>query len=220
MSSASLRPLVLGLAILGAVVPSLVASPAHAKGWQEMHQTSDDVRVSIEPDGTALVQHHMRYRVVAGHFTTIDLPGVVEGAEPLPDAVVASEKTGEVEAHLEVHPKDERTLRVVIDTPKGLRRGSYVVDARYRVNLVAAKQLARDGAMWRLSWTTPAAPEGHDSVRVVFDLPSAATEPRLFVPAGQASEPVVDTTMSTLRRGTERDELELVRRRVRAKPAR
>lgn len=214
MSSASLRPLVLGLAILGAVVPSLVASPAHAKGWQEMHQTSDDVRVSIEPDGTALVQHHMRYRVVAGHFTTIDLPGVVEGAEPLPDAVVASEKTGEVEAHLEVHPKDERTLRVVIDTPKGLRRGSYVVDARYRVNLVAAKQLARDGAMWRLSWTTPAAPEGHDSVRVVFDLPSAATEPRLFVPAGQASEPVVDTTMSTLRRGTERDELELVRAHV------
>jgi hypothetical protein len=214
MSSTSLRPLLLGLAILGALAPSLIAAPAEAKGWQEMHQTSDDVRVSIEPDGTALVQHHMRYRVVAGHFATIDLPGVVEGAEPLPDAVVASEKTGEVEAHLETHPKEERTLRVVIDAPKGLRRGSYVVDVRYRVNLVAAKQLARDGAMWRLAWTTPAAPEGHDSVRVVFDLPAAATEPRLVVPATQANEPVVDTTMSTLRRGSERDELELVRAHV------
>jgi hypothetical protein len=66
--------------------------------------------------------------------------------------------------------------------------------------------LTRDGAMWKLSWTAPPASEGHDGARVTFDLPAAPTEPRL---AGEAT-----TTLATLRRGAERDELELVRPHV------
>lgn len=210
MSSTPQRLLIgLGLLALTAATPA-----ARAKGWQEMHQTSDDVRVTVESDGTALVHHHMRYQVRAGKFSSIELAGVVEGAEPLPEATVVSEKTGEVEAHLEADPKVERALKIVIDDPKGLRRGTYLVDARYRVNLVTAKQLTRDGAMWRLNWVTPPDPDGHDSVRVVFDLPTAVTEPRLVAQGAEGTEPAVDTTMATLRRGAERDELELVRAHV------
>ena len=60
---------------------------ADAGGWQEMHETSDDVRIEILPDGQADVQHHLRYRVVAGHFKTFDLAGID------PRAVVVAEAT-------------------------------------------------------------------------------------------------------------------------------
>ena len=49
---------------------------AEAKGWEEVHQTSDDVRVSVGADGVAVIQHHLRYRIVAGRFKTLDFAGL------------------------------------------------------------------------------------------------------------------------------------------------
>ena len=51
--------------LLSLAAAALVARPASAGGWQEMHETSDDVRLDVGPDGVATVQHHLRYRVVA-----------------------------------------------------------------------------------------------------------------------------------------------------------
>ena len=79
---------------------------------------------------------------------------------------------------------------------------------KYRLDLVAAKMLVRDGAMWRLAWTAPTSPEGHDGARVVFEVPSAPTEPRLASPEQAA------TTLATLRREPDKDELELVRAHI------
>jgi len=62
--------------------------------------------------------------------------------------------------------------------------------------------------MWKVAWTAPPAPEGHDGARVLFEIPTAPTEPRL---AGAAESA---TTLTTLRRSAERDELELVRAHV------
>lgn len=175
-----------------------------------MHETSDDVRVEIGPDGVANIEHHLRYRIVAGHFKQIDLVGIDPRAELSPEAILKPEKgnSAEVLGRVEPVPKTPGTVRILIDEGKGLTRGAYVVDVKYRLDLVATKMLARDGAMWKVSWTAPPAPEGHDGARVIFDLPAAPTEPRL------AAALESTTTLSTLRRGPERDELELVRAHV------
>ncbi|GEM_PF-479436 len=213
--------------VLIAAAVTALAPPADAAGWQEIHQTSDDVRFEVGPDGVATVQHHLRYRIVAGRFKTVEIAGIHPAAEIAPEAVFVSEKTGaEVLARVEaVEPtpnkRDEAastdkpseagakpiTLRLMIDEGKGLGRGIYTVDVTYKLDLVATKLLARDGAMWRIAWTAPPAPEGHDGARVVFDLPAAPTEPRLAGIAGS-------TTLATLRRSAERDALELVRAHV------
>ncbi len=182
---------------------------AGAGGWQEMHETSDDVRLEVGADGVATVQHHLRYRIVAGHFKTFDLVGVDPRAEVASGAVVTPEKGGsEIAARVEPVAKAPGTLRIMIDEGKGIGRGTYVVDVKYRLDLVATRMLTRDGAMWKLAWTAPPAPEGHDGARVIFDVPAAPTEPRLAAAAEST------TTLATVRRSTERDELELVRAHV------
>jgi hypothetical protein len=191
---------VIGVLALGRV--------AGASSWQEVHATADDVRIEVGADGIATVQHHLRYRVVAGHFKTFEIAGLDPHAEIAPDAVFTPEKAGsDVAARVETVAKTPGTVRIVIDEGKGLGRGAYLVDVKYRLDLVATKMLVRDGAMWKVSWTAPPAPEGHDGARVVFDVPSAPTEPRLA--SGATS-----TMLPTLRRGPERDELELVRAHV------
>jgi hypothetical protein len=183
-------------------------SPAGARGWEEVHQTSDDVRVTVGADGLAVVQHHLRYRIVAGHFKTLDFTGVEPTAELVVETTALAEKGGELPAHVTPNPKTPGAVKIAFDEPKGIGRGVYVLDVSYRLDLVAAKMLVRDGAMWRLAWTAPPSPEGHDGARVVFELPSAPTEPRLASPEQAA------TTLATLRREPEKDELELVRAHI------
>lgn len=200
----------LGALLIGGL--SLVATDAAAGGWVEAHETSDDVRLEVGVDGVATVTHHLRYRIVAGRFKSFDIVGIDTHAEIVPEATFSPEKGGdETAGHLEPSTKTPGTFHLMVDDPKGkgLARGAYVVDVKYRLDLVANKMLTRDGAMWKLAWTAPPAPEGHDGARVVFDVPSAPTEPRLATAANEAT-----TTLATLRRSGERDELELLRPHV------
>lgn len=191
---------------------TLAAGVVHAAGWQEIHQSSDDVRLDVGADGVATVQHHLRYRVVAGHFKTLEATGFDPRMEFATDAVVSCvscEKGGlETVAHVEPVAKAPGAIRLTLDDAKGLGRGTYEAIVKYRVDLVATKMLSRDGALWKLAWTSPVAIEGQDGARVTFDLPAGPTEPRL---AGTDDSV---TTLSTLRRGADRDELELVRAHV------
>ena len=198
------------LSLLFFSATALVAAPARAGGWQELHQLSDDVRILVADDGTATVQHHLRFRVVAGKWKTFEVVGIDPSAEIASEATVTMEKGNvDVSAHAEVNPKKPDTIRIVFDErPRGLTRGTYVVDASYKLDLVKAKMITRDGAMWRVAWTAPPSPQGHDGARVVFELPQAPTEPRLAKSDGPA------TTIATLRRLPDRDELELVRAHV------
>jgi len=182
--------------------------PAAAAGWQEIHQTSDDVRVAVGSDGLAVVTHHLRYRVVAGRFKTLEFAGIDTRAELVADAVVLPEKGGEIAARVEPNAKAPGAVKINVDDARGLPRGSYAIDVKYKLDLVATKMLVRDGAMWRLSWTAPASPEGHDGARVIFETPSAPTEPRLAAPE------LATTTLVTLRRESDHDELELVRAHI------
>ncbi len=186
----------------------LVGTTARAGGWQEVHQTSDDLRIAVAPDGIATFEHTLRYRIVAGKLKTLDVSSIDPRGELAPETTVVAEKGGEIAARVEPNPKSPGTARIVIDDPKGLGRGVYVASVKYKLDLVATKILARDGAMWRLAWTAPAATEGRDGARVVFELPPAPTEPRL--PAADAAQ----TTLATFHRLADKDELELVRPHV------
>lgn len=197
------------LTIFALSVGALAApGAAHAKGWEEVHQTSDDVRLTIGADGMAMVQHHLRFRIVAGHFKSFDFAGIDPRAELSTETTVLVEKGGEIAGHIMANPKTPGAVKIMFDEPRGLGRGVYVLDVKYKIDLVATKMLVRDGAMWRLAWTAPPSPEGHDGARVIFELPSAPTEPRLASPEQAA------TTLATVRREPEKDELELVRAHI------
>lgn len=195
----------LGKALGVLFVVAFVPRAAEAKGWEEVHQTSDDVRIRVAPDGTALVSHHLRYRVVAGHFMTLDFGGIDPSAELIPESQLLPEKGGSIPAHIEANPKVPGSVRISHEQAGGLGRGVYVIDVSYRLDLVATQRLVRDGSMWRLTWTSPPSLEGRDGARVVFELPSAPTEPRL------GSPDLAETTLVTVRRDPDKDELELVR---------
>src|SRR5690349_963799 len=84
----------------------LFLAPSARAAWQEMHETSDDVRLEIGPDGVATVAHRLRIRVVAGHFKTLELAGIDARAQVAPQALVTAEKGGaELPARVEADPK-------------------------------------------------------------------------------------------------------------------
>ena len=188
-----------------------VGRDANAKGWEEVHQTADDVRVVVAPDGVATFTHQLRYRIVAGRFKTLDVPSIDPRGELVAEANLVAEKGGEIPARVERFEATAKTpagVHLVFDEGKGITRGAYVATVKYKLDLVAAKILARDGAMWKIAWSAPPSVEGRDGARVVFELPPAPTEPRL------GGTETAQTTLATLRRFADKDELELVRPHV------
>ncbi len=182
------------------------SASAREAAWQEVHRVSEDVRIELGPDAVAIVQHHLRYKIVAGQFKTLDVAGLDPRGELAPDVRILAEKGGaEIPAKIERLAASPGNARLVTEDGKPLGRGSYAVDVRYRLDFVGAGLVAKEGAMWTVSWVTPAGREGHDSARIVFSLPAAPTEPRVAA----TLEPT--TTLATLRRAPSRDELELVR---------
>jgi hypothetical protein len=192
------------LAIGGVIVSSAI--PARA-AYTEVHQTGDDVRLEVDAAGVARIEHAVRYRVVAGALKQFDLPGLEKDITIDPSATITTDEGRELSAHVAPAEGRERTLRVTVDEAKGLRRGLYTFHLRYETDLVAAKELVKDGAMWRLEWASPPAPEGLDGMRVVVAAPPADTEPR-------ALRGPDDGILATLRRAPDEDELELARPHV------
>jgi len=103
-------------------------------------------------------------------------------------------------------------LKITIGDPKGVRRGTYLFVFRYRTDLRARDLIHRDGAMVRIHWDGPIFDDGFDNARVVFQLPAAPTPPRV------PQEVVADedrslsaSFLSEVRRGSEHDEIELLR---------
>lgn len=203
-------PLLAILTVLFAlIVPATATATAPGAGtWQEAHQTNGDVRVTVGADGVALFRHRIRLRIVAGRFKYVDLLGLDPRGEVASDVRVLPEKGSEIAGRAEPSPKVPGATRLTFDDPKGLSRGVYTIDVSYRMDLIATDVLVRDGGLLKLAWTSPAAAEGVDGARVVFDLPAAKTPPRL------ASVDDAPTTVVTIDRGTERDEVELLRARV------
>ncbi len=200
----------------------LVGYAHAAPGWQEWHQTGNDLVVSVSPQGKARIEHHVRYRVVAGKFTSFDLPAIDIDAAIAPEVSVVTDDGTRLTAHAEgisakatrddpdVDPRTQQVVRVSMDDARGLKRGTYSFTVVYEEDALTTGHLVKDGALWRLSWSLPASAEGRDGVRAVFQLPPAPTEPR----AADRDDGAPETVMATLRRSPSSDELELVRAHV------
>jgi hypothetical protein len=207
------------LAVFAAAIVAACATaslPAHA--WQEAHEVTDEVKVLVDPDGTAHFDHAIAYRVVRGPLRAFDVIGVEKSAVPDKDVLVTAPDGRELTAQAEMHDPSENAvgvhqgvLRVTVDEPRALMRGTFVFHVKYKVDLVAAQELVRDGAMWRLAWAAPVANEGFDGGRFTFTVPAAPTEPRALNPATGATD---ESILSTLHRAPDHDELELVRPHV------
>lgn len=183
------------------------AAPAGAE-YQEARTVSDDVRVKVGADGMASVARQLRVRVVAGRYKSFDVGGIVPQATLAADTALLADDGRALVAHVARHPKLPDVVRLSFDEPKGLGRGTYAFALSYAVDLVAAKNLERDGSSWKLSYAMLPTNEGRDAARVVFDLPAAPVAPTLADPDGAS------TTLATHRRLGDRDELELVRAHV------
>ncbi len=191
----------------GMLASALIASPAHA--WVESHQAGDDIRVRVDASGIAHVEHTIPYRVKRGPLRSFDLTGVEKGVIAEEAALITTEDGKELGAHVTM--LTDHVLRVTIEEPRQLLHGVFTFHVKYTVDLVASKELTRDGSLWKLSWSAPVATEGFDGARIVFELPPAQAEPKVVHPeTGNVDESV----LATLTREKDRDELVVVRPHV------
>jgi hypothetical protein len=195
------------IALAVGLVAAVAARRAHA--WQEAHQIGGAATVVVDPSGVASVQDELRWRVARGQLGPIDLRNVDPSAVVEPEVAITADDGRKLGAH--AVRRDDGTVRITLDDPRALMRGNFAVELRWRVDLIATRAISRDGATWRLAWSAPTAADGFDNARTTFDLPAAASEPR---PIAADTGAVDDGAVATLRRGPERDILELVRPHV------
>jgi hypothetical protein len=195
------------VALAIAFLPLVVATPARA--WQEAHELGQDFVVRVEPTGVASVEDRVRWRVVRGPLKSIDFGNLDVDQLRDPSVTVTAEDGRLLAAHLV--RQDARTFRVVIDAPRAPAHGVFAFDLRWQTDLVQGHALVKDGATFRLAWSAPAALDGFDGARTVFDVPAAADPPQAIVPeTGLVDEGAV----ASLRRDPGRDVLELTRPHV------
>jgi len=221
-------PMLAVFAVLVVAVLALLALPRPAWAWVEVHVAGDEARLSVERGGAALVEHKVTLKINGGPLRALDIRGVDPDAVPEPDGYVVPHKDAQRRSlasaspvALELLPREKPgddghepppVLRVRFDG-KGLARGIYVLQFRYRTELGKRGLIREDGALSRLTWTGPTWDDGLDAARLTVELPAAPTEPRAdaseSVAEGDAIAPPM--TLATVRRGRDRDELELVR---------
>ena len=187
----------------------MLLASTDARAWQEIHETGADVFVELGTDGVASIHDVLRWHVVRGPLHWIDLEGVDSAGMTDAGVTVTAEDGRTLGAHLD--PRDEHAVRVTVDDPKAFQRGTFLFDVRWRADWVKAHAIARDGAAWRVAWTSPLASEGLDSVKTTFVFPPARQAPAAIFPDTGA---VDDTALATFRREPSRDVLELVRPHV------
>jgi len=205
--------------------------PRPAYAWVDARVAGDDARVDVAKDGSARVEHKITLKISGGPLRALDLRGVDSDAVPETDGYVIPGKDAASGSLAQAEPvtiemlppsnrvqedgaKEPSVLRVRFDADKGLSRGVFVVFVRYRTELFRRGLIHRDGSMAQLRWSGLSWNDGFDSARATFILPSGPTEPRpdeaVDEENREGSVPQA-STLSTLRRGTGRDELELLR---------
>jgi hypothetical protein len=208
---------------------SIVLAPMRsARAWVEVHVEADDVRIAVEKTGDARVEHKVTFKIAGGPLRAFDIRGVDADAAPDPEGYVVPEREASrgslasaVQAVAERLPVDARpradgsaaptVVRVRFDREKGLGRGVYVLFVRYATHLRPRPE-PHSSVFSRVEWRGPVWDDGFDSARVTFDLPAAATEPRVadqVEGADPGSRPPL--VLSTVHRGAERDRIELLR---------
>ncbi len=202
--------------VAGALLLAIWTLAGRASAWVESSIESDAATIDLERDGKATVEHQILVKVRGGPFMGFELPGADPDAELMPDASVSPAESGHgasASLPLIIDKKDDGTLRIEIDAPKGVRSGSYLFKLRYRTNFVARDLLQPAGTQVDVHWTGPRFDDGIDSARVVFRVPPAVAPPHL-PEHGAAGEPIDGLFIANLHRAADKDELEVVRPHV------
>ncbi|MBW2457426.1 MAG: hypothetical protein JRI68_23160 [Deltaproteobacteria bacterium] len=202
--------------------------PAYA-WWLENHVLGDEARIEVDRSGKAVVEHRMTVKTNGSvRLKDYELKGVDRDAVPLPNSYVVPIRSGiagsldaAVPLSMELHyPKRRKgeledppaVLKIKVGDRKGLRRGTYLFVLRYRTDLRARGLISRDGAMVRVQWDGPIFDDGFDSARIVFQLPASPTPPRAAQEVvAEDDRSLAGSFLSEVRRGTDRDEIELLR---------
>jgi len=222
---AAVRQLVVAAWTLVAVSLAWLA-PAHAAWWVETQVSRDDVRVTVERDGEALIEHRIVLRISGGPLYELEVRGVDPDAQVEADGYIVPERDAlrnSLSTAVPIHPElrfkalddghEQPRLVIGLNGKEGIRRGIYVVLVRYRTDFAARGLIESRGALDIVRWTGPVWEDGLDSTRATFVLPLAPTKPRA-ADAAVDIEPdgtIPPTFLSSLKRTSEHDELELMR---------
>lgn len=191
--------------------------PTTASAWVETSIRSHTATVDLDRSGRATVSHALILKVRGGPLKSVRVDGVDEDAELNSDATVTRVRSGSKQQWpLLVHKSDEGSVTLEVDDLKGLGGGVYHFEFSYRSNFVKRDLLQQRGGSVQLSWVGPRLADGIDSAKAVFRVPKGDTAPRL--PAATADDDssgdLEGLLVSQLRRGPDKDELELVRAHV------
>ena len=213
----------LALGLLFSLLATL--TPGRAEAWIESTVIADEVRVQVDRNGTALVDHALTVRVRGAPLRVFALAGVDPDAALEGPLQVAPQREGaSLEGVLPVIGQvlPDAALRLEVDDPRGVAKGVYVFRFRYRTDLVKSGALERDGAMLRLRWLGPKLPNGLDAARCTLSLPTSPGEPRAATDRrdGDLSDDDglslsgAGAFLTTSRRFPDHDEIELLRPHV------
>jgi len=218
------------IALLWCVVVVLLATTRPAYAWIENQVLGVEARVEVEQSGKAVIEQRITLKTNGNvRLRRYRIRGVDRDAVPLPNSYVVPARdalSGSLDSatpvSMELHHPRRRDpddaappaeLEIKVDDRKGLRRGKYLFVLRYRTDLRARGLIQRDGAMVRIRWDGPSFDDGFDNARTIFVLPAAPTAPRAVEqPTGAEDEDTLPSTyLSEVRRGSEQDEVELMR---------
>ncbi len=195
---------------------------ARAAAWIETTVASDAVTVELQRDGRATVSHSIALKIRGGPLKSWTLQGIDRDAEPLPGASVVNSNANNSQntrRDLELTKGDDESLQIDVDDDRGLKQGTYLLQFSYRTDLRTTKMIRGRGPWLEIGWIGPRFATGLDGAKVTFRLPAASTSPRLpeldvdpDLPNVEGAP--VDSFVSTVRRNTSFDEIDLVRAHV------
>lgn len=194
--------------LLWAVLALTLLAPRAAGAWVETIVRSHEARVEVNRDGHAIVRHDLVLKLRGGPMKSLEIGGIGVIGEALPDARVRTAVQGSSGAWpLSLASMEDGSLRLRIGAERGLRGGSYQFSFAYHVDLkeLGRISLADDGV--ELSFIGPRLTTGVDSAKATFVVPRGSRAPRL----GRSDETGAGVLLSEVRRGSELDEVELVR---------
>lgn len=194
-------------ALLGALAVLLTAGPASA--WIETAVRSHGTSIRVEADGMAEVRHELVLRIRGSKMTALELAGVGESLELLPDATVRRARQGSASLWpLALSSTEAGDLRLTIQSDRGIGGGTYLFEFGYKLNLVERGLIQALGADYRIQFVGPRLSTGVDSAKLVFRVPRGSLKPRLD---DAEDAPSAGVLLGQIRRGAEEDEVELVR---------
>lgn len=179
-----------------------------ASAWIETQVRGHSARIELDAQGVATVRHELVLKVRGGPMKSLEVGGIGTEIQPLPDAYVRRGDEGSQERWpVQVAAMEDGAVRLGISSERGLRGGNYLFSFAYQMQLLSQQNLEFDRERVKVSWIGPRLLSGVDSARVTFVIPHAEEAPTIAEEDG----PAASVLLGELRRGNDRDEIDLVR---------